>query len=119
MDRQIQERVQKTLDFIQKDRDLPEDPWFYSRLSARLEKESEQSTRNRWAGMVSLRLRPILAVMVLVIGIAGGIMLGKALSAPMGSGAQTASGFVAEKDPASAIFRELSGSFDEQILLMK
>ncbi|MBE0647450.1 MAG: hypothetical protein IH596_06685 [Bacteroidales bacterium] len=119
MDRQIQERVQKTLDFIQKDRDLPEDPWFYSRLTARLEKEAEQSSRKGWAGVVTLRLRPILVVLVLVIGIAGGIVLGKALSSPMGSGAQTASGFVAEEDPASAIFRELSGSFDEQILLMK
>ncbi len=119
MDHQIQERVQKTLDYIQKDRKITEDPWFFSRLTARLENEFEQSAKHGWLGITTLRLRPILAGMVLVIGIAGGIALGRVLSSPIVSGERTASGLVAEDDAASAIFRELSGSFDEQILLMK
>lgn len=119
MDSQIKDRVQKTLDFIQKDRNLPEDPWFYSRLTARMEKESEQTTKSGWIGIVSLRLKPVLAVIVLLIGMTGGIALGRALSSPVISSEQTPSGFVTEEDATTIIFKELSGSFDEQILLMK
>jgi len=119
MDHQNHERVQKTLDFIQIDRNLPEDPWFYSRLTARMEQASDQSFKRGWAGMVVFRLRPILAVMVLVIGITGGIALGRVLSSPVVFQEQTGAGFIADEDATTVIFRELSGSFNEQILLMK
>ncbi|MBL7137825.1 MAG: hypothetical protein ISS17_03510 [Bacteroidales bacterium] len=119
MDHQNQERVQKTLDFIQKDRVIPEDPWFYSHLTARMEKEAGLLHKPGWAGAVAIRLRPILVVMVVLVGIAGGIVLGRVLSAPGGSPEPTASLFSPEEDINAAIFKEISGSMDEQIVLMK
>jgi len=119
MDHKSRERVQKTLEFIQKDRIIPEDPWFYSRLIARMEKEKENARKPGLAGTVTLRLRPVLAVMVVLVGIAGGIMLGRVLSTTAGSRESTASIFLPEEDANAIIFREISGSIDEQILLMK
>ncbi|MFH1297085.1 MAG: hypothetical protein ABIJ04_07425 [Bacteroidota bacterium] len=119
MDHQNQERVQKTLDFIQKDRVIPEDPWFYSRLTARMEQEAGLIHQPGWAGTVAFRFRPILAVMVVLVGIAGGIALGRLLSAPASSQEPTVSLFPSEEDANTVMFREISGSMDEQIVLMK
>ncbi|MBN1199361.1 MAG: hypothetical protein JXA23_08415 [Bacteroidales bacterium] len=119
MDHQIQERVQKTLDFIQKDREIPEDPWFFSRLTARMEKTARLSSSQGWIGNAVLRLRPILVLLLLLIGIAGGITLGRVLSSVSFFQEQTVTGSVAQEDASMTILMQLSGSFDEQILLMK
>ena len=119
MEKADPERVKKTLDFIAKDKVIPEDPWFYSRLIARMENETEKAQPKPLAVAIALRLRPILAVVVVLIGIASGIALGRVLSAPSGSQEPTASIFSSEEDANAAIFREIGGSMDEQILLMK
>lgn len=118
MDHQIQERVQKTLDFIQKDREIPEDPWFYSRLKARMEKEIHPPSMV-WTGAALLRLKPLLFIVLILVSVAIGIVLGRVLSFPKASSEQTLSGFTEEKDATVIIFNELSGSMEEQILLMK
>ncbi len=119
MEQNKQERVQKTLDFIQKDRIIPEDPWFYSRLMTRIEGEKEQSYKAGLLGVIKLRLRPILAVIVVMAGIAGGISLGKVISTPANTNERATSVFPLEEDANAAFFSEISGSSYEQILLMK
>jgi len=119
MDNKQEDRVQKTLDFIEKDRIIPEDPWFYSRLVARMENEAKEVRTNSLFGTLALQLRPVLAVMVVVIGIASGIFLGRAIAPPVSSPESTASVNPSAEDANAALFREISGSMDEQILLMK
>jgi len=119
MDKKSQEKVQETLDFIQKDRVIPDDPWFYSRLVARMENEAEQAPERGLARSMVLRLRPVLAVMVLLIGIAGGVLLGRVLSAPLDSRESVALMSLPEEDANAIIFREISSAMDEQILLIK
>ena len=119
MEQKDQDRIQKTLDFIQKDRIIPEDPWFYSRLVQRIENEAEKTHKPGLAGAVALRLRPILAVIVVMLGIAGGIVLGKVISTPASSNEPLTSVFPIEEDANAAFFREINDSIYEQILLMK
>jgi len=118
MDRQIEERVQKTLDFIRKDRDIPEDPWFYSRLTARLEKEFQPSSPVLDRNLL-WRLRPILAGVLILMAVTVGITLGKVLSNPSENQEMTLYGITEENDASIALFSELSGSFEEQIVLIK
>ena len=119
MEKKSQEKVQETLDYIQKDRIIPDDPWFYSRLIARMEKEAERAPQQGLAGSVMLRLRPVLVVMVVLIGIAGGVALGRFLSTPVDSRESTASIFLPGEDANALIFKEISSTMDEQILLIK
>ncbi len=119
MDKKSQEKVQETFDFIQKDRVIPDDPWFYSRLIARMEKEAENAPQWGLVGSVILRLRPVLAVMVVLIGIAGGVVLGRFLSIPVDSLESTTAVLLPEEDANAIIFREISSAMDEQILLIK
>ncbi|NQT78163.1 MAG: hypothetical protein HQ565_10645 [Bacteroidetes bacterium] len=113
------DRVQKTLDFIQKDRIIPKDPWFYSRLMTRIEGEKEQMYKPGLLGVITLRLRPILAVIVVMAGIVGGITLGKVISSPANTNESTISVFPLEEDANAAFFSEISDSNYEQILLIK
>lgn len=119
MERNEQDRVKKTLDFIQKDRIIPDDPWFYSRLMTRIKGELEPVRKSGLLGVISLRLRPILAGMIIMVGIAGGIALGKVISTPANSNDPNTSVFPLEQDANAAFFSEISGSSFEQILLMK
>jgi len=119
MKKNRQDRVQKTLDFIQKDRIVPEDPWFYSRLMARIEGEKEQMVNPGFLGVRRLRLRPILGVILVMVGIAGGITLGKVISSPASTKEPAVSVFPMEEDANAAFFSEIGGANYEQILLMK
>lgn len=118
MDRQIEEKVQKTLDFIRKDRDIPEDPWFYSRLVARMETKFERSS-TVMARDLLWRLRPLLAGVLILIAVTVGATLGKVLSNPPENQEMTFYGITEENDASIALFSELSGSFEEQIVLIK
>ena len=119
MEKNEQDRVKKTLDFIQKDRIIPEDPWFYSRLMSRIEGKKEPVHNPGWSGVTTLRLRPILGVIILMTGILGGITLGKVISSPANSKEPATSVFPLEEDANAAFFNEISGLNYEQILLMK
>ncbi len=119
MEKKSQDKVQETIDFIQKDRVIPDDPYFYSRLIARMENEVEGAPQQRAATSFLLRLRPILAVMVVLIGIGGGILLGRVLSTPLEFQETSALISPPEEDANAIIFREISSAMDEQILLIK
>ena len=119
MDKKREDKVQETIDFIQKDRVIPDDPWFYSRLIARMENEAENVPQRSLAGTFVLRLRPVLAVMVVLVGIVGGVILGRALSPPADSRESTASIVLVEEDANANLFKEISSAMDEQILLIK
>jgi len=119
MEENKQDRIQKTLDFIEKDRIIPEDPWFYSRLMTRMKGETEQVRKVGLFGVIRLRPRPILAVIVVMIGITGGIGLGKIISNPENSIEQGTPVFSIEQDATTAFFNEISGADYEQILFMK
>ena len=119
MGKKRKDRVQETLDYIKKDRIIPKDPWFYSRLMTRIEGEKEQSHKTGLFSVITLRFRPILAVIVVMVGIAGGISLGKVISTPANSNEVANPVFPLEENANAAFFSEISGSKFEQILLMK
>lgn len=113
------DRVQKTLDFIEKDRIISNDPWFYSRLMSRIEGEKEPEHKVGLFGLITPRLRPILAGMLIMLGIAGGVTLGKVISSPANTNELSISAFPLEEDANAAFFSEISDSNYEQILLIK
>lgn len=119
MENKDQDRVQKTLDFIKKDRIIPEDPWFYSRLMHRIENEAGETHKPGLVRLAVLRLSPILAVIFIMVGIAGGIVLGKVINKPAVSNATTISVTQSEEDANTVFFTEINDSKYEQILLMK
>jgi len=119
MDHNQEEKIKRTLDFIEKDRNIPDDPWFYSRLIARMENQEEKKRAMGFIGTIAQRLRPVLALAVIVVGITGGIYLGRALSPPVSSQESAISVFITSEDASAVLFREISGSMDEQILLMR
>lgn len=119
MENQNPDKVEKTFAYIRKDRAIPENPWFYSRLVARMEREASDSRQKKLSGTLLLRLKPILAVMLITIGVAGGILLGREVTPTARQQDQVSSSFQQIEDVNAALFREVSGSLDEQLLLMK
>ncbi|MFH1159596.1 MAG: hypothetical protein V1733_01435 [bacterium] len=118
MKKPLDNRVERTLEFIKKDRIIPKVPWFYSRLVARMERESTQIRKSRHVNSISGRLKPVFAVMAILIAVAGGILLGKALSEPAGTPEISSISSLAD-DPSTAFYGEINGSSDEQKLLLK
>lgn len=113
------DKLQKTLDFIDKDRIISDDPWFYSRLMSRIEGEKEQSQKVGFFGLITPGIKPILAGMLVMIGIAAGITLGKVISSPANTNELVFSVSPVEEDANAAFFSEISDSNYEQILLIK
>lgn len=73
-----EEKVQRTLDFIERDRSLADDPFFTTRLMARTEKYFSSAGTVAYIPLL-IKLRPYLAAAVVIIGILAGIAAGTGL----------------------------------------
>jgi len=118
MDQEKENKIRRTLGFIEKDRVIPDDPWFYSRLMARMEREIGETQRGMAASLV-MRLKPVLVGIALLVAVSGGTWLGKVISSPGQQPEISLLSGLPETDATTILFQEVSGSFDEQILLMK
>jgi len=112
------ERVEKTLRYLEKDKIIPENPWFYSRLSARIEKELTTASASVHT-LALVRLKPVFISLVLLAAITGGAFIGKVLSAGRDLPQAEDISIVAETDASAALYKEISGYYNEQMLLMK
>jgi hypothetical protein len=73
-----EEKVQQTLDLIDRDKVLAEDPYFTTRLLARTEKYFSASGTASFIPLF-VKLRPYVAVVAIILGIFAGIAAGSRL----------------------------------------
>lgn len=118
MENSIAEQVQRTLDYTGKDRQIPEDPWFFTRLTGRLEKTKPSGIYRAEAGFL-LRLRPALASALLILAAGAGILLGTFLSRSPSRDQQSGRAAMIEQFASENLLHEINGSRVEQILLLK
>ena len=79
METDIGEKVNKVLDFIDTDRLVSPDPFFRTRLLAGTEKYFSGVHKGHAIAPFHARLRPVLAVAVIILGIITGILSGSLL----------------------------------------
>ena len=70
--------LQDGMQVIEKEKNPEVSPFFYTRLSARLEEKEESQVQNQWVRLV----QPALFSLLLVVGIYGGLKLGSNASSP-------------------------------------
>ena len=70
--------LQDGMQVIEKEKNPEASPFFYTRLSASLEKKPESQVQNQWVRL----LQPALFSLLLVAGIYGGLKLGSNASSP-------------------------------------
>lgn len=70
--------LQDGMKVIEKEKNPEVSPFFYTRLSARLEEKEESQVQNQWAQLV----QPVFFSLLLVAGIYGGLKMGSNASSP-------------------------------------
>lgn len=76
MEREIEEKVNRVLDYIEKDRIIPVDHFFSTRLSARTDHYFAIAKKKSFTNTAWVSLRPILAICIIFLGIFAGIFSG-------------------------------------------
>ena len=116
MDSEVNEKVRKTVDLIDRDRIRPEDPFFTARMMARFERDYARNGRIAEHPSFMLRFRPVVTVAALALGIFAGIFLGTRLS--KGYDPLQADGRTSQIDQYAQehFITEINGSFDEQLI---
>ena len=89
--------IQDGMQIIEKEKNLEASPFFYTRLSVRLEEKPEYRAQSQWARLA----QPAFFSLILVLGIYGGLRLGSNASAikvnqPVTSSVQMLNDFAAE-----------------------
>lgn len=118
MDTGMQNKTDRTIGYIARDRIVADDPWFYSRLMARFERE-EESVQGRRIHAGFYRFKPLLIGMSLLITVAVGTGIGRLMSPEKPTAERDILTGFPDSDVSAALFQEVSGTFNEQILLMK
>lgn len=111
-----EEKIKKTLDYIEKDRIVAEDPFFHTRLMARAEDYFSTTERRSGQGTVWIRLRPVIAGIVVVIGIFAGIFSGSRLSSLNRQNPEQARSEQLQQYSEESYINEINGSIEEQLL---
>lgn len=70
--------LQEGMQIIEKEKNQEVSPFFYTRLSARLEEKTDRQTQSQWVRLV----QPAFFSLVLLAGIYGGLKLGSSASSP-------------------------------------
>jgi len=70
--------LQERLQIIEKEKNPEVSPFFYTRLSARLDEKTERQTQSQWVRLA----QPAFFSLVLIAGIYGGLKLGSNASSP-------------------------------------
>ncbi len=119
MEKDIQYKIDKTLDFISKDREVMDDPFMSTRLLARLEATPEPGPSAIWFRTVKASLKPVLATVVIGAGLAAGILAGRVLSTVPGPVTADGRGQMLEQYAADNFITEVNGTSEEQMLVIK
>jgi hypothetical protein len=80
MDKETQKKIDRVIDFIEKDRLMAEDPFFSTRLLARTEDYFSGNKKNIDINPFRIRLQPVFAIAIIVLGIFIGVFSGNRLS---------------------------------------
>jgi hypothetical protein len=70
--------LQEEMKIVEKEKDFTVSPFFYTRLSARLDEKTERQSESQWVRLV----QPAFFSLLLIIGIYGGFKLGSNASSP-------------------------------------
>jgi hypothetical protein len=113
---ETEEKVNRTMEFINRDRILEDDPYFQARLMARLGNQFTAAGSRTFFLPLYYRLRPVLATLVIMLGIFTGILLGTRLgrepvTAQPGDRTSRLHQFAQEE-----FITEINGSPEEQLL---
>ena len=116
MNKETQEKVNRILDYIEKDRLVPEDPFFSIRLLARTEDYFSKKEKNSDLIPYWSRLRPVLAIAVIFLGIFIGIFSGSRLSMVKPRGSDLERNVRLEQYANESFINEVNSSIEEQLL---
>lgn len=116
MEKESEEMIRRTLDHIEKDRIRPEDPFFVSRLMARAEREFSAGARTYRPSLVYMKLKPVLAVAAVALGIFAGIFLGSLLSRSPSGGQSPDRSSRLEQYATENNITEINGSIEEKFI---
>jgi len=110
---------ERVLDFIEKDRSIPEDSFFYTRLQARMERE--QSVKQGLNPLISrlASLRYVITGMAAIFLVAFGIALGTLVIPGSPDSRQITLNTLSGDDPSAMMLYALSLQYEEQILVIK
>lgn len=116
MNIESEEKVNKTLDSIQKDRLRADDPFFATRMMARAESAFDFPLKGRTFFAFSNKLRPLFAAALILVGMAAGIILGTQMSrreaaASTGDRSSRIQAFAQED-----FLNEINGSLEQKLL---
>jgi hypothetical protein len=116
MEKESKVLITRTLDHIEKDRLRPEDPFFTSRLMARAEREFSAAARTYRPSVVYMKLKPVLAVAAVALGIFAGIFLGGLLSRVNPVGQATDRSILLEHYANENHINDINGTIEEKLI---
>lgn len=119
MEKSTEEKVNQAMDFITRDRMVAEDPYFTARLMGRTGHYfSGRRPAERYAASL-LRLRPLLAVAFILLGLSAGIFLGSRLTNVLSADPVSERAALVEQFSQEHFITEINGTFEEQLLSNK
>lgn len=116
MDNETQEKVNRILDYIEKDRLVPEDPFFRTRLLARTEGYFSGKKKNAEFSILRVKLQPVLAIAAIVLGLFVGIFSGSRLSIVKPGVSDSERNAQLEKYANESFISEINSPVEEQLL---
>lgn len=116
MNRKTQEKVDRILDFIEKDRLVPEDPFFRTRLLAKTQGYFSGGQMKGEMAIFRLKLQTAVAIAAIVCGLFIGIFSGTRLSSAKPRESVSERHVQLEKYADESFLTEISNPAEEQLL---
>jgi hypothetical protein len=116
---ETEEKVNKTLEFIHRDRVRADDPYFSARLMARVEHEFAARSVRTGFSPIFLKLRPVFATATILLGIFAGILLGTRFGKDSASSPGADRNSRMQQFAQEEFITEINGSVEKQLLSKK
>lgn len=116
MNIELQDKIDRTLGFLEKDRQVPHDPFFMTRLEARTEACFSCGTDRSAVRRFSVRWQPVFAVAAIVVGLFAGVLSGSLLSRTKTREPVSERSVQLERFASEAFISEISSPVEEQLL---
>jgi len=116
MNKEIQEKVDRIIDYIEKDRLVPEDPFFRTRLLARTEGYFSGKKKNAGFVILRVKLQPVLAIAAIVLCLCFGIFSGSRMSMVKSQVSDSERNVQLEKYANESFINEINSPVEEQLL---
>jgi len=117
MNRRTQEKVDRILDFIEKDRLVLEDPFFRTRLLARTQGYFSGGQMKGEMVIFRLKLQTVFAIAAIVSGLFIGIFSGSRLDSEKSRDSVSGRNNQMEKYAEESFITEISNPAEEQLLI--